>query len=220
MAHKTMGQHTELKFETVILQLENVLAETVVFEAQAWEKVAIERGVFDVDWEEQARSHLDEEIAERILKNSKRSGDTEQNILAEKEVLYARAVQAITLKDLLPGIVPLLQAFTKNGVKIVSASIREHASDIVEKLEIGDFIDHVMDRADLINEASQLDPFVTTVKKSIAIIDNRLNLFQDVKHLFIVGVGRNDPVGDVDAVVKHTGELTYEGLKEQFKKKA
>ncbi|HEX6922533.1 MAG TPA: HAD family hydrolase [Bacillales bacterium] len=217
---------TKLKFKAVILELENVIAETAPFESAAWKRVAGEYGVFVKNWEEKMKEQGESGIRDWILEKSNQvgSGTDKQDMLVKKEAYYEEMLRQLSPKDVSPGIEPLLKQFKKNGVRIAAASARKNAESALENLEIGDFFDEVIDEADISNEeplhekvlaaAKDLDTFY---KKCIAIIDVRLNLIQDGEtKLFVIGVGNKDPVEGTDWTVSSTGELTYEGLKEKF----
>lgn len=227
MVPEKIDEEARLKFKAAIIELENVIAETAPYEAEAWRKVAAERGVFADDWEKRLKEYGEDRIIHWIMEKSVQPETEKRDMVAKKELYYNAMMMQLSPKDLLPGIAPLLKDLKKNGVRIAAASARKHTSATLEQLEIGDFFDEVIDEADISNArpiiekvfaaAKDLD---TLYKKCVAIVNTRLKLIREGEtELFVVGVGSKDPVEGTDWTVENTGELTYEGLKERFLKK-
>ncbi|HEU5139039.1 MAG TPA: HAD family hydrolase [Bacillales bacterium] len=228
MAFDRTETETKLKFKAAILELENVIAETAPFEAEAWKKAAGEYGVFlgFEDWQNKMKRHGAEEISDWILEESHRpdSGEEKQDLLEKKESYYQELIQGLSAKDVSPGIEPLLKHLKKNGVRIAAASARKNTDDALERLGVGDFFDVVLDEADISNEEPLLEKVLAAAqdldslyKKCIAIVDVNLNLMQgEESKLFVVGIGSRNPVKSTNWSVASSGELTYEGLKERF----
>lgn len=229
MGPEDIEGEAELKFEAAVIELENVIVDTAKYEARAWEKVAVEHGIFNEDWEENLKQHSEGGIAAKVSEQShlNASSREKQNLIAKKEDYYRQESKELSARDILPGIEPLLKDLKKNGVRIAVASSRKNAADMIETLGLGDFFDEIIDEADISKEKPFSDKFFAAAddldalyRKCIAIVSVELKLFRQGKKssLFIVGVGSNDPVEGTDWVVESTGELTYEELKERFLK--
>lgn len=227
MGPEDIEGEAELKFEAAVIELENVIVDTAKYEARAWEKVAIEHGIFNEDWEEELKQRGEGSIATKISDQSYLNAHEKQDLIDRKEDYYRQEAEELSARDILPGIEPLLKNLKKNGVRIAAASHRKQADDTIETLGLGDFFDEIIDEADISNDKPLSDKFFAAAddlealyKKCIAIVSVELKLFRQGKKpsLFIVGVGSRKPVEGTDWVVESTGELTYKELKERFLK--
>lgn len=218
-------EETELAFETVIFELEGVIAETAPYEIQAWKHTAGEYGVFEEDWEDRWNRLGEDGLVDWIQEKSHmpESAKGKEDMLAKKEVCYDKLINEVSPKDLSPGMVPLLTDLKKNGVRITAASTKRNARPALEKLDVGDFFNEVMDDLAADSDQSLVEQILSAIKapdtsdeKSVVAVNLKNVTPENNTGFFLIGVGSSQPVEGTNWTVTGTAELTYDGLKEKF----
>lgn len=226
MGPEETADETALEFEAVLMELENVIADTTKADARAWERLADTYGTAVTEGAAD-RKQTDDERAAAILKQSRDTFDSKQDIIAQKETYYDQEVKDLSPRDILSGINPLLQDLKRNGVRIAAVSAHKQATEAIEQLGIGDFIDEIIDVEKIAQGQPLSEKFFSAAEhmdvayeKCIAIVHVDDKWFQQEKKssLFIVGIGREDQVEGTDGMLSNTGELSYEDLKKRFAK--
>ena len=77
-----------------------------------------------------------------------------------KNDLYIELIQNITKKDILPGILPLLETLKENNIKMAIASASKNAPMILEKLGIISYFDTIVDPNSIANGKPFPDIFI------------------------------------------------------------
>ncbi|HOF89186.1 MAG TPA: beta-phosphoglucomutase [Armatimonadota bacterium] len=132
----------------VIFDLDGVLVDTAEYHYRAWQALADRIGVpFDRRANEALRG-VDREHSLLLLLGAHADRFSEEEkaaFRASKNAAYVRAIETITPADLLPGARELLRALRAARIPAAVASSSKNARRVVERLEIGDLLDGLVD---------------------------------------------------------------------------
>jgi alpha,alpha-trehalose phosphorylase len=71
--------------------------------------------------------------------------EQKQQLADRKNAYYRKAIETFSARDLLPGALAALKAARNAGLKIALASASRSAGELVERMGIGEFFDHIVD---------------------------------------------------------------------------
>jgi kojibiose phosphorylase len=144
-----------------IFDLDGVLTNTAEFHYRAWQKLADEENLpFDRQANEALRGVARRESLRLITGNRQYSEAEIQEMMARKNRYYGESIQAITPRDLLPGVSELWDELRRSGIKIAIASASKNAKIVIEKLEITDRVDAIADGNSVIPSKPAPDLFL------------------------------------------------------------
>jgi kojibiose phosphorylase len=130
----------------VIFDLDGVLTDTAEHHYLGWKRLADEERIpFDRVANEPLRG-ISRRDSLLVLLGDRAATEEELEEMAErKNRYYLESIEAIGAKDLLPGVVDLLDELRRAGVKIAIGSASRNARVVVERLGIADKIDALSD---------------------------------------------------------------------------
>ncbi|OEG00139.1 beta-phosphoglucomutase [Vulcanibacillus modesticaldus] len=215
------------KLEAVIFDLDGVITDTAEYHFLAWKKLADKIGVpFDREFNEKLKGIGRLESLELILNqgNKKLTEQEKLELAKEKNEYYLELIQGITPANLLPGILPLLKELKENGIKIALASASKNAKTVIDKLQIKEYFDYVVDAAKIKKGKPDPEIFMTAAEElnlpyqnCIGIEDAEAGILAiKAAKMMAIGVGKTDSMKEADLIVKDTDELTLELLKQRF----
>ncbi|PEJ52380.1 beta-phosphoglucomutase [Bacillus sp. AFS002410] len=215
------------KIEAVIFDLDGVITDTAEFHYIAWKQLAEDLGIsIDRDFNETLKGVSRTESLERILELGGRQDDfsaEEKDELATKKNLhYVELLEQITPADLLPGIEDFLKRIRLAGLKIGMASASRNAFLVVDKLEIGDYIDHIVDAASVKNSKPDPEVFLRAAEALGVSPDRCVGIEDSVAGveainnagMFSVGIGDLKILSRANLVYNSTNELNIERIVE------
>lgn len=136
------------RFQAIVFDLDGVLANTAPLHQAAWKRLADELGLpWDDDLGEKLKGVDRAASLELVLgKVAGQYSPAQKRQLAErKNGYYRHAIASISGADLLPGALQALRAARGAGLKIALASASRSAGELVERMGIGEFFDHIVD---------------------------------------------------------------------------
>ena len=146
----------------VILDLDGVIVSTDDFHYRGWQHLADEEGIpFDRTINERLRGVSRMESLAIVLENAEKTYSEEQKIaMATRKNDYYRGLLASTLStdDLLPGVMPFLEACRAAGLKLAIGSSSRNSPTILERIGLSEYFDATADGNDITN--SKPDPEV------------------------------------------------------------
>ncbi|TMW72340.1 beta-phosphoglucomutase [Alteribacter natronophilus] len=215
-----------------IFDLDGVITDTAEYHFEAWQALGKELGIeFGREFNEQLKGVSREESLERILAlgDGKADLSTEEKgrLCDQKNVHYKKLIQGITPDDILPGIIPLLEAIRKAGIPTAIGSASRNAPAIISLLELDSYFDYIVDAGKV--KAGKPDPETFTVaadhfdvpyENCIGIEDAHAGI-QALKAagMFAVGVGSEEHLSEADFLVESTTDLKFDALVEAFGRK-
>ncbi|MDQ6646601.1 MAG: beta-phosphoglucomutase [Pseudomonadota bacterium] len=135
-------------FRGLVFDLDGVLADTAPVHQAAWKRLANE---LELSWDEGVGEKLkgvDRAASLEIVLGAAAINYTpeqKQQLADRKNGYYRTAIETFSARDLLPGALATLKAAQAAGLKIALASASRSAGDLVERMGIGGFFDHVVD---------------------------------------------------------------------------
>jgi beta-phosphoglucomutase len=213
----------EPKLEAVIFDLDGVITDTAEFHYLAWKKLADEIGLpFDRQMNEKLKGIGRLESLEIILKKSDKTYTEEEKIAltTRKNDYYKKFIQQTTPQDILPGIASLLKELKDNGIKVALASASKNAFTVVDRLQIGEYFDTIVDASKIAKGKPDPEIFMTAAERlgipyrhCIGIEDSEAGITAiKAANMLAVGVGSKKAVEEADWIVKDTTALTLERL--------
>ena len=133
-------------FQAVLFDLDGVITDTAEYHFLAWEKLAQEIGIkIDREFNENLKGVSREESLRRILEHGGKENDYTAEEFAAMAKLkndnYVEMIQAVSPKDIYPGILQLLQDLRGQGIKIALASASKNGPFLLDQMQLTDYFD-------------------------------------------------------------------------------
>lgn len=216
-------------FKGVLFDLDGVITDTAEYHYLAWKKLADDLDIsIDRQFNEKLKGVSREDSLRLILEHGGREKDfseTEFNQLAKsKNDNYVEMIQAVSPKDVYPGILELLKALKNADIKISLASASKNGPFLLKQMELTDYFDGIADPAAVRAGKPAPDIFILAAEvvglapnECIGIEDAQAGITAiKASGAFPVGVGSAKQLGDDIAIVASTAELTLNFLEKQW----
>ncbi|MDU6524337.1 beta-phosphoglucomutase [Enterococcus devriesei] len=216
-------------FKGVLFDLDGVITDTAEYHYLAWKKLADELGIsIDRAFNEKLKGVSREDSLRLILTHGNRENDfsqTEFDQLAKrKNDNYVEMIQAVSPKDVYPGILDLLQDLKKAGIKISLASASKNGPFLLKQMELTEYFDGIADPATIKAGKPAPDIFILAAEvvnlkpeDCIGIEDAQAGIAAiKASGALPIGVGKAQQLGHDIALVDSTNELTIEFLKKHW----
>lgn len=139
-------------FKAIVFDLDGVLANTAPLHQAAWQRLAGELGL---SWPDDLGEKL--KGVDRATSLELVLGEAASNYTAAQKVeladrkngYYRKAIEALTEADLLPGALDALRAARGAGLRLALASASRSAADLVRRMGIDGYFDHIVDAASI-----------------------------------------------------------------------
>lgn len=131
-----------------LFDMDGVIVDTAKYHFLAWQRLADSLGVpFTEEQNEQLKGVSRADSLDRILSwgNLTLPQERKEDLMRLKNDWYLEYVATVTPAEMLPGVHVFLQELKKNGIKIGLGSSSKNAMLILEKLEIIDLFDTIID---------------------------------------------------------------------------
>lgn len=218
-------------FKGVLFDLDGVITDTAEHHYLAWKKLADELGItIDREFNEKLKGVSREDSLRLILEHGKRESDfseTEfQQLAKSKNDNYVEMIQAVSPKDVYPGILELLKELKNAGIKISLASASKNGPFLLKQMALTDYFDGIADPAKVAAGKPAPDIFILAAQV-VGLDPNECIGIEDAQAgiaaikacgALPVGVGQAEQLGDDIALVESTSELTLAFLEKQWDK--
>lgn len=157
-----------MSIKAVIFDLDGVIVSTDDYHYRAWKAMADGEGIyFDREINERLRGVSRMESLEIILERAEKLyTDKEKNKMTEKKnSLYRELLNKLTPKDILPGVMKVLEALKENNIKIAIGSSSKNTPMILEKIGLSNYFDAVADGNEIKNSKPDPEVFLLAAKK-------------------------------------------------------
>lgn len=213
----------------IIYDLDGVITDTAEFHYLAWKKLADELDIpIDRHFNEQLKGINRMDSLDRILELSDSpmhlSVAEKVELASRKNGYYLELIEAVTPDHILPGINALLEDNKQAGIKIALGSASKNAARILEKLELSDRFDYIVDAAEI--ERGKPDPETfTAAADALGIAYGDCIGIEDAAAgvealnragMFSVGVGDEAHLSQADYLVENTEQLVFAEILERF----
>lgn len=153
--------------EAVIFDLDGVIVSTDEYHYKAWKKLADEENIyFDTQINQNLRGVSRLESLEIILKKSDKTFTTQEkeNLAQRKNSYYRELLKNLTPKDILPGVISLLNTLKNGQIKIAIGSSSKNTETILEKVGLDTIFDAIVDGNQIKNSKPDPEVFLLAAK--------------------------------------------------------
>ena len=219
-------------FQAVLFDLDGVITDTAEYHFLAWEKLAKEIGItIDRAFNENLKGVSREESLRRILEYGGKENDYSPEAFADmtkrKNDNYVEMIQAVSPKDVYPGILQLLQDLRAQGIKIALASASKNGPFLLDQMQLTGYFDAIADPAKVAASKPAPDIFIAAaegvgvaVSQAIGIEDAYSGIAAiKAAHALPIGVGKAEILGADIALVADTSQLTLDFLSKVWENK-
>lgn len=137
-----------MKIKACLFDLDGVVVDTARYHYLAWKKIADDLGFsFSEHDNERLKGVSRMESLDILLEigNIKMDLKTKQELAAEKNGLYVSYIQKMTPEEILPGVIRFLDELHSSGMLIALGSASKNAMSILDKINISQKFDAVID---------------------------------------------------------------------------
>jgi beta-phosphoglucomutase len=217
------------RLECVIFDLDGVLTDTAELHYQAWQRLAAEKGLpFDRTVNEHLRGVSRRNSLEIILRHAgvELAEEEKEGLANRKNGYYRELISRLLPADLLPGIADLLTQLKESGIKTGLASASHNAREIVQRLEIGRFLDLVVDPSAIVKGKPDPEIFFRAAEglgipyENCAGVEDAQVGIQAIRAAGMFAVGIGSGLLEADWVLPDTRGLTLPELGERFRRRS
>jgi beta-phosphoglucomutase len=204
----------------LILDLDGVVTDTAAQHEDAWRTMLAEHDLpFHIDAYERTRGRSRTDSLRELLGGHEVSDETFADMLEQKNTRYVKALDRLTLRDMLPGALDLLLAAEARHWQVAIGSSSRNAATVLDRIGITDLFDAVADgnagapkpAPDIFLAAARMigvEPAACIVIEDAASgIDAGL-----AAGMRVIGVGPPERVGHAHVRVSSTSELILDEL--------
>ena len=204
----------------LILDLDGVVTETDLQHETAWRAMLEKHGLpFLSSAYERTRGRSRADSLRELLGDHEVDDATFEAMLTEKNARYVEALEDLSLRDVLPGVIDLLLAAEARGWKVAIGSSSRNAALVLDRIGVTDLFDAVADGSSgapkpapdiFLAAASMLgvEPAACVVVEDAGSgVDAGL-----AAGMRVIGVGPADRVGNAHVHVDSTRDLVLDDL--------
>ena len=213
------------RLRAVIFDLDGVLTDSAELHYRAWQKLCDEAGIpFDRAVNEELRGISRMESLAIILRHAGRTmSDAEAQAFAgRKNDVYRTLISTLTPADLLPGIGELLAGLRAGGIRIGLASASHNAPAILDRLQIRDLVEYVVNPGEVSRGKPDPEVFLRAAEalgvppRDCAGVEDAVAGIQAIKAAGMFAVGIGSGLTEADWTLASTAELTRQELQRRF----
>ena len=217
------------ELEAVIFDLDGVITDTAEYHFLAWKQLADELGLpFNREINERLKGVSRSDSLAIILEqgNLALTEEEKQTLTTRKNEHYKTMIEAMTPEQMLPNIRELLQALKQSGLKLAIASASENAPKVLERLEIIDMFDAVVNPRsarkgkpdpELFLLASEMLGIYPTHCLGVEDSFAGITAIKDAR-MPAIGIGDSSVLSEADYVVKDTEQLSVAVIQDVFRR--
>lgn len=206
-----------------LFDLDGVIVDTAVYHFQAWRRLANELGFdFTEHQNEQLKGISRMESLELILNWGGVTLTEEEKIAwaTKKNQWYLDLVMQMTPNEVLPGVPEFLKSLRENGIKIALGSASKNSKLILEKIQMLDYFDAIIDGNNITKGKPDPQVFLMgaeatgTQPDECVVFEDAVAGVQAAKAggMKAVGVGSADILTEADIVISTFEDFSVEKL--------
>jgi beta-phosphoglucomutase len=205
-----------------IFDLDGVIVDTARYHYLAWQKLAQELGIeFTPEHNEDLKGVSRVRSLDIILKlgNIQASQEEKDRWLFEKNELYLSYLVDMDQSELLPGVVDVLKFLKENNQYIALGSASKNARPILEKTDIIQYFDAIVDGNDVINAKPDPEVFLRACQLVFVSPENSIVFEDSVAGIQAANSARMKSIGIGDKEILHEAEYIFPDftmINEQF----
>ena len=213
-----------------IFDLDGVIVDTAKYHFLAWRKLANSIGIdFTESQNEQLKGVSRVKSLEKILawENKKISKEEFTNLMAKKNDDYLSYIEQMNESEILPDVPKVLNYLIHQQQPISLGSASKNARIILEKVDLIDKFDAIVDGNDVSKAKPDPEVFLNAAK-ALNMEANQCVVFEDsvagvqaanTANMISIGIGNKDILHEANYIFNEFTEISTEFLEELINKK-
>lgn len=208
-----------------IFDLDGVIVDTAKYHYLAWKRLGDEIGIEFTKQDNERLKGVSRmrslDILLEIGKQERRDEEKEQ-LAAKKNAWYVEYIDQMDSSEILPGVLPFLDELRTASVKVALGSASKNARRILERVELGDYFDTIVD-GHVVSKAKP-DPEVFALSASLLnIAPENAVVFEDAQAgieaarragMIAIGVGNPQVLDEAHYVISDFTAFSLDKLHE------
>lgn len=157
-----------MKYQAIIFDLDGVLCSTDAYHYEAWKAIADRLEIpFTVQKNDRLRGVSRMDSLDILLEDDTavRSAQEKLALAQEKNEIYKQLLMQLTPDDIAPGAAAVLAALRKAGVRLAVGSSSKNAPFILQRLQLADAFDVVVDGTQIGNSKPHPEVFLLAAQR-------------------------------------------------------
>jgi len=217
------------ELKACIFDLDGVIVDTAKYHFMSWQKLASDlEFIFTEKDNEQLKGISRMASLEIVLKTGSILVSEEEKIAMckLKNDLYIEYISHLSNEDVLPGIGELLKELRNNNIKIALGSASKNARMVLDKLDITQLFDVIVDGNDVSESKPDPEVFLKGAKE-MDLNPEQCVVFEDAEKGLLaaksgqfkcIGIGKDPGLAIADLQIESTENFTLKELSEFWQK--
>ncbi|MGI6107839.1 MAG: beta-phosphoglucomutase [Lachnospiraceae bacterium] len=207
----------------LIFDLDGVLVDTAKYHYLAWKKIADELGIpFTLKDNERLKGVSRVKSFQIILEIGNRTmpPEEQEQWCTKKNNLYREYISHLTKDEILPGAEEFLREARKRGYKTALGSASKNAGMILDRLEISDLFDALIDGTKVSRAKPDPEVFLLGVQE-LGLKPEQCVVFEDAAAgiaaahnggMKAVGIGTRENLPEADLIYPAVGQCSFDDI--------
>ncbi|MDH0673258.1 beta-phosphoglucomutase [Empedobacter sp. GD03861] len=206
-----------MKTKAFIFDLDGVIVDTAKYHYLAWKKLA---NNLNIDFTHEHNELLKGVSRVRSLEiilglgNVKASDEQKNEWLIQKNKEYLEYIDKMDDSEILPGVMDVLNFLKENNQPIILGSASKNARPILEKVNILNYFDDIVDGNDVSNAKPDPEVFIVGAKKANQTNENSIVFEDSVAGIEAANVAGMTSIGIGEASVLNEAKYNFKNFTE------
>jgi len=206
-----------LKTKVFIFDLDGVIVDTAKYHYLAWKKLA---NNLNIDFTHEHNELLKGVSRVRSLEiilglgNVEASDEQKNEWLVQKNKEYLEYIDKMDDSEILPGVMDVLNFLKENNQPIILGSASKNARPILEKVNILNYFDDIVDGNDVSNAKPDPEVFIVGAKKANQTNENSIVFEDSVAGIEAANVAGMTSIGIGEASVLNEAKYNFNNFTE------
>lgn len=206
-----------MKTKAFIFDLDGVIVDTAKYHYLAWKKLA---NNLNIDFTHEHNELLKGVSRVRSLEiilglgNVEASDEQKNEWLIQKNKEYLEYIDKMDDSEILPGVIDVLNFLKENNQPIILGSASKNARPILEKVNILNYFDDIVDGNDVSNAKPDPEVFIVGAKKANQTIENSIVFEDSVAGIEAANVAGMTSIGIGEASVLNEAKYNFKNFTE------
>ncbi|MDM1547612.1 beta-phosphoglucomutase [Empedobacter falsenii] len=206
-----------MKTKAFIFDLDGVIVDTAKYHYLAWKKLA---NNLNIDFTHEHNELLKGVSRVRSLEiilglgNVEASDEQKNEWLVQKNKEYLEYIDKMDDSEILPGVMKVLNFLKENNQPIVLGSASKNARPILEKVNILNYFDDIVDGNDVSNAKPDPEVFIVGAKKANQTNENSIVFEDSVAGIEAANVAGMTSIGIGEASVLNEAKYNFNNFTE------
>lgn len=209
--------------KAIIFDLDGVLVDTAKYHYLAWNKLAAELNIdFSVEDNERLKGVSRMKSLDIILGIGCITLDsvTKLHLAQKKNSWYVEYISKLTPDDILPGVIPFIKSIKNSNVKIALGSASKNSMLILNKLNLTDYFDAIIDGTKVFKAKPDPEVFLKGAE-ALKVLPCQCIVFEDAEAgveaainagMHCIGIGSENILKKANLVISGFTDIVFDKL--------